>query len=672
MKYYIENSAVRYGVDGFGRNISFMNKITGHEYVLTPSHVWKIILAEGQRTEQPVFAEDQTGKIETNGITLTIEYNSLIAAGKKIDISLMLTFTLEDNMISVTSFIENRSDLTVTELNITAASGIRSLDGNPSSDRIMWPSNYGKIIESPALSDLSVYSGFRKYERHDFLHTDLDLLYPGGAGSMPWYDLYSGSEGLYVASHGLSHETVCLHVERDIKTSLLSLGVIRYPFAGRGESWNGEPIVYCPHASDWREGSRIYRRFVDSSGYFKAPELPEWVRNTEGWLRVILKPHHCEINWDYKKIPELYDGAAAAGLDTIYLLGWEKGGFARMWPDFVADDNTKDGLGTEKELREGIEYVHSKGGKVIMFLSYFLIDHKSDFYLKEGGSECTIKSIWDEEVPFAETYCGEGTYRKLPNPPMPMYGACPGSEKWHGKMKSIAQYCLDLGCDGVLYDLGGLKPYHCFSDKHDHKKPNLACAGKADRFKDLRRVVKSYGDDKIILMEHIVDCFNQHMDIVHGSRMYPDSKSNVPDMYRYTFPELVMTNRELGEDEEDMYDNINFTFIYGLAFDMTIYRCCGSMADVPGYAAYMKKIIELRKRYAKYLHYGKFIGDDGFTVDKGSIRAKAYKAADGSVGVALWNRRHEPVEAIIRSETGTDFKVELEADGAGFVEIGNN
>jgi hypothetical protein len=172
-------------------------------------------------------------------------------------------------------------------------------------------------------------------------------------------------------------------------------------------------------------------------------------------------------------------------------------------------------------------------------------------------------------------------------------------------------------------------------------------------------------------MEHIVDCFNQHMDIVHGSRMYPDSKSNVPDMYRYTFPEVVMTNRELGEDEEDFRDNINFTFIYGFAFDMTIYRCCGSMADVPEYADYMKKIISLRRKYAKYLHLGKFIGDDCFTVETGNVRAKAYRASDGSVGVALWNRRHEPVETVIRSEAGIDFRIGLEADGAGFVEIGN-
>lgn len=339
-----------------------------------------------------------------------------------------------------------------------------------------------------------------------------------------------------------------------------------------------------------------------------------------------------------------------------------------MWPDFVVDNDPVDGLGTEQDLRDAIEYVHSKGGRVIMFVSYFLIDRKSDFYLKEGGEECLIKSIWDEDVPFAETYCGEATYRKLPNPPMPMYGACPGSDRWHEKMKALAEYCLDLGCDGVLYDLGGLKPYLCFSDRHDHKKPNMACASKARRFADLRKTIKARGEDKIILMEHLVDCFNQHMDISQSSGMNPRHKINRPDMYRYTFPELVFTNRGLGMDEVNYRDNVNITFVYGLAFDMTIFRCCGRMSDIPNYAEYLKKIIALRKKYAKFLHEGRFIGDDGFTADP-RVCAKAYRAADGSIGVAVWNLSHEPVVAKITNEAGRDFYVDLEADGVGFVQI---
>ena len=127
-------------------------------------------------------------------------------------------------------------------------------------------------------------------------------------------------------------------------------------------------------------------------------------------------------------------------------------------------------MGGEKLLREGIEYVHRKGGKVLMFLSYALIDHHSDFYLKEGGDKATIRSIWGEDIPFAETYCGEGTYRKIGNPAMPMYLACPGSPLWQEKMKEAAKTCLELGADGVLYDIGS-QTLFCYAEDTPPSQP---------------------------------------------------------------------------------------------------------------------------------------------------------------------------------------------------------
>ena len=76
--------------------------------------------------------------------SLALTYEKLISGDRRLNIGLTLTFTLEGNALCVTSRIENRSDITVTELNITAASGIRSVDGSPENDRIMWPAGYGK------------------------------------------------------------------------------------------------------------------------------------------------------------------------------------------------------------------------------------------------------------------------------------------------------------------------------------------------------------------------------------------------------------------------------------------------------------------------------------------------------------------------------------------------
>ena len=98
----------------------------------------------------------------------------------------------------------------------------------------------------------------------------------------------------------------------------------------QGENWSGQAMDFFPHTGDWHTGSKFYRAWMFKTGEFTAPKRPEWCQDFTGWLRVILKQHHCELNWDYSDIPALYDEAEKAGFKTLYIMGWEKNGFARM------------------------------------------------------------------------------------------------------------------------------------------------------------------------------------------------------------------------------------------------------------------------------------------------------------------------------------------------------
>lgn len=654
--YLLENNAMRYGLNEQGQVVSVYNKHSCHEYVYMPGELWKLIYAEGERTEIPVCSTGQKFSCTQESNRMTLTYENLKGDGRTLAVALTLIFEMDEDSLSVRAVIDNHDTARVMELVVTAVSGVRSLSGKPQNDAIAWPLRMGLRVPNPAYNDLSTYSGFRKYERHDQFHTDLDNLYPAPL-SMQWYDWYNESEGLYVGSHDTTHHTLCLHVERDVKCNILRMGLCRYPMLEPGESWESAPIVYAPHLGDWHAGAARYRRFMEQSGNWKAPSQPEWVRHFKGWLRVILKQHHMECNWTYDDIPRLFDETQAAGMDTLFLLGWEKGGFARMWPDYVADER----MGGEEKLRAGIDYVHQKGGKVILFLSYSLVDHKSEYYRNGPGRQVTIKSLWDEEVTFSETYCGEGTYRKLPNPPMPMSLACPGSDLWQEKMLSSADVCMNLGADGVLYDLGGLKPYFCFDRTHNHAKPSHSCEQKAARFEELHGHIHHEKAENAILMEHAVDIFNQHMDIVHSSRIVSQT-DDLSAMYRYTFPELVMTNRECGEDENDYLWKAGFSFLYGLRFDMTIYRCCGTLSDIPNYAAYLKTINTLRERYANTLLRGRFIDEDGIAWDQPQVRVKAFAAEDGEIGCALWNPTKEDVPVTVTFANGASATVFVPAE----------
>ena len=644
----LEGKAMRYALDEKSQVVSIYNRLTAHEYVHIPGELWKLIYREGERNEIPVYASHQTAVFTEESNRLTLTYTGLQGDGRILETDLRIILEMDDRGLTARSEIENRDEQAqIMEISLTAVSGVRSLCGEPAKDAIAWPLQMGIRVPCPALSDLSVYSGFRKYERHDQFHTDLDNPYPGGT-SMQWYDWYNEHEGLYVGSHDTSQHTICLHVERDVRCNILRMGINRYPMLGKGESYRSAPTVYWPHLGDWHQGAKFYREFMTGSGHWTAPDQPEWVRDFSGWLRLIFKQHHGECNWDFHDIPRLYDEAEAAGIKTIFLLGWEKGGFARRWPDYVVDKR----MGGESVLKKGIDYVHARGGKVLMFLSYALIDRQSDFYLREGGNTCTIKSMWGEEIPFAETYCGEGTYRKIPNPPMPMYLSCPGSDLWQQKMIASANTCLDLGADGVLYDIGGHLPFFCYDPSHHHLKPSHSHERKGERYKGLRENVKKHGSSLVVLQEHVVDVLSQHMDICQSVNSCKQPHEMV-EMFRYTFPELIITNRESGQDESDYRNDINRTVLLGLRFDMTIYRCCGTLSDIPRYAAYLAEINALRARHADTLLRGRFVDEDGFRWSNHTVRAKGYAGSHGEESVVLWNPTDTPLTTTVTFDNGT-------------------
>ena len=672
--YQLEGRNLRFVIDGCGRCASFYNRLTCHEYILIPGSMWKIIYAipGTERVENPVWADQQHFKAVRSSDEITLIYDSLTGdEGKLLDVKLTLHFRMCEKGIRVTSELENNDpSVTLMELQLMPCSGARSLSGDPENDYIAWPNDLGRRVRNPAYSDISTYSGFRKYERHDQFHTDMDGLYMGGhTASMQWYDWYNKNEGVYCGSEDTTHQALCLHLERDVKLNVLRLGIIRYPMLEAGEKWTGQAVDFFPHTGDWHSGAKLYRAFMDASGEFTPPKRPDWCQDLTGWLRVILKQHHCECNWTYADIPALYDETEAAGMKTLYLLGWEKGGFARLWPDYAVDDR----MGGEKLLRDGIEYVHQKGGKVMMFLSYALIDRRSEFYRHEGGDRCTIQSIWGEDIPFAETYCGEGTYRKIGNPPMPMSLSCPGAPLWQEKMKWAAKVCLDLGADGVLYDIGGITPYFCYAEGHTHAKPSHSHERKAENYKGLREYVKSFGEDRIITMEHNIDIFGQYMDLAQGGSTIPAGRLLKPEtaelldearndemlleMFRYTFPELVMTNRSCGMDEVHYKAMAGYSFLLGLRFDMTIYRCCGSLSDIPNYAAYLKKICELYHKFADYILRGTFVDTDGFTSSNPLVLVKGWKGINGGMAATLWN------------STGRDQQVTLCAEGGEVITV---
>lgn len=665
MLYTLKNNYISYSLNEQGQVVSILNVRNGHEYCKVPSEIFRMIYQVedfDERTIDATWQEDP--QITVEGNVMTVYYPRLKSDDRIVEVELKFTLTLEDNTLQVVADIQNNCEVQVMELQTMAFAGIMALDEDPKQDTLLVPLRLGRKIPNPSQTDFFKHSQLikRKYDRPDAVYSSLDVPYPGHS-SMQWYTLYNENESVYVGNHDTEHRILCQHIERRMSDNTLRMGMNQYPFLAQGEHYQTPPVVYAILEGDWHSGSKFYRKWMVEDYGWKAPQRPDWVKDFQGWLRVIFRTQSGEYNFRFTDIPRLFDQVQAAGLNTLFVLGWPQGGFGKLRPDYWLDPRY------EEDFKKGVEYVHAKGGKLFMYISYHAVDEASKYFREEGGAATLVKDIWGNWVRYSETYAANGTYRKLLNKPRDQLCTCSGSDMWQEKMKKSANYCLELGADGVLYDLGGTRPLFCCAEGHDHKKPNEARASKANRYKELRANIKSYGDDRIIMEEHCIDIYSQHMDLVQPPT-FDARGSYAVEMFRYTFPEVRMTNRNMALDEEKMLDNCNYSFMYGLAYDMSIFRCAGTFEDVPNYTAYMSKLVALRKQYSKYFFEGTFIDEDGFTVSGNAFRQKAYRAPDGQLGVAVWNASDKADTAQYKNtETGKTVTVSLQKDEVCFIEL---
>ncbi len=72
----------------------------------------------------------------------------------------------------------------------------------------------------------------------------------------------------------------------------------------------------------------------------------------------------------------------------------------------------------------------------------------------------------------------------------------------------------------------------------------------------------------------------------------------------------------------------------------TVFRCRGTLSDIPRYAAYLGKLNRIRDEHSDLLLEGTFVDDEGLELDNPSIVAKSYKTA-GRLAVVAWNPASE-------------------------------
>ena len=99
-----------------------------------------------------------------------------------------------------------------------------------------------------------------------------------------------------------------------------------------------------------------------------------------------------------------------------------------------------------------------------------------------------------------------------------------------------------------------------------------------------------------------------------------------PQLFRRTFPEIIMTNRFTHDCRNGWKKELNYAFVHGFRFDVAIYRSRGDIEMLPEYAALIGKLLALKRSYARYFYDSdsRYVCDTVLSVPSG-IRYAEYK-----------------------------------------------
>ncbi|HWR52802.1 MAG TPA: DUF6259 domain-containing protein [Bryobacteraceae bacterium] len=645
-RHELSNQSVRVVFDNEGRLLDLTNLQTGHAY-LGPGarhapwrmyYRWNTPLDGALELEIPT--DGQKGRVRRERNSLEISYESLTGAvpqtGKtrELQIGLRVTVTLEGDRLIWTGRINNREQdqgVEVTELWLPWMYGIGNMGMGPGADALYWPSRGGRRIEAPyvklaaAAGTQAQPTGFGSNPTWSYSDTgapEYRLTYPYPA-CMQWYTINNGAEGLYIGSHDKTLMTTVLDVASDALKGM-SASIVKFPFVKGGETWDSEPVVVRLYRGDWHEAARTYRAWAET--WMQKPDPPEWVRRTPGWIMTTPKGQSGRIRSTYAELPGMVKQAQAAGISLLNVFGWVKEGFDSYYPEYSPDE----AMGGEAGLRKALADIKEAGGRTFLYTQGQLIDPASQWY-KNGGYRVTAKDIWGYE--YRETYGGSGSGAFMGVMRNKWFGvACPAAPGWADQLVSQANLVLDLGAQGAFFDqLGGAPPYICFSKEHNHTKPSLAVAPwKVKNLQRLREVIKARGPNAVLSFELVSDCYSGWADIVHsegvGFHVAPESFG---EMYRYTFPSHVITNRPIGSPEPDRRKQLGKAFSLGLRFD-------SGLRDLQNHGLYYSRLLELYNTHADLLLEGRFVDNEGFLCDNNQVSSHAFVAGN-RLAVTLWN-----------------------------------
>ena len=609
-----------------GKLVLLSRNMDGHNYAGN-SGLWRLYYNTPEQKEIEITAADATPQVSMERDTIRIDYSSL--GGKAF--ALHLRIWPEEGQLRFGAALENHEPHTVIrELQYPLIGHLQLPEGY----KLLTTHTGGQLFDNPVRKIANVDTRalymtpaqkFRQY----------DLQYPRNAASN-CFAFTGEKDGLYFGSHDTSlqqtwhglraypDEGSIGHVTEDFKH--LEAGFYRYPNAMCGDRWSNDASVIVPYTGDWTATSRIYRRWADT-WWHHAP-VPQWVQDMTGWQRIIFKHQYGEYLRKYTDLPgRIARAGESVGCNAVLAFGWWKEGMDNGYPNYTIDDTQ----GGEQAWKQAIaDYRKGSAGtalpvknRLLLYFNGRLIDVESDFYRCGSGSQVSNKDNTGREFTEHYKFTGEGTTLGYYDS-RTFVIADMSKRLWRDQLVAWADRAMDYGADAVFYDqLGVAEEFPNWDLSREYPVQDIFTGRyKAEALKEIRDHIKAKDPEFALGTEWLSDCTSQFCDFVHIVE-FTALPESFPEWFRYTFPEVVWSDRCV-RDDNDVPRRVNNTLLKGLRNDIEVFRCRGLIDETPVYQQHLAQVNAIRHAFPELLLEGRYTATDGFRCTNPALTARSY------------------------------------------------
>lgn len=585
--------------------------------------LWRLYYNTPEQKEIEVSGDRCTPVVSRIADTIRLDYSNV--GGKAI--ALQLKIWTEGTMVRFGASVRNDEPHTIVrELQYPLVGNLQLPEGY----KLLTTHTGGQIFDDPVRKIANVDTRalymtpaqkFRQY----------DLQYPRNAASN-CFAFVGARDGLYFGSHDTSlqqtwhglraypDEGTIGHQTHDFKH--LEAGFYRYPNVMCGNSWCDGSSVIVPYEGDWTATCRIYRRWADT--WWEHAPVPEWVQEMTGWQRIIFKHQYGEYLRRYTDLPRrIAEAGESVGCNAVLAFGWWKEGMDNGYPNYTIDDSQ----GGDAAWKQAIKDYRDKGNRLLLYYNGRLIDVESDFYRSGGGSRVANKDNTGREFTEHYKFTGEGTTLGYYDS-RTFVIADMSKREWRDQLVQWADRAMDYGADAVFYDqLGVAEEFPNWDISGEYPVQDIFTGRyKAESLREIRDHIKAQNSEFALGTEWLSDCTSQFCDFVHIVE-FTALPESFPEWFRYTFPEVVWSDRCV-RDDNDVPRRVNNTLLKGLRNDIEVFRCRGLIDETPVYQAYLAKVNAIRHRFPDLLLKGRYTASDGFSCSNTALVARSYTAGD--------------------------------------------